>query len=168
MHSKPYAAISPLQPELSQAGKTVLITGGNAGIGFAIGRAFGQASAAKVILLGRREEATKAAAAELSEELRKQQHDTEVIGLACDVVSSEDVERVWAGLEKEGTVVDVLVLNAAKITEWVTLLDRGTKSLWEDYTANLCSHMDFTERFYKQTGTSVHATKVSSPYVPKQ
>ena len=39
-HSKSYPAISPTRPELSTAGKVVLITGGGSGIGPSITNAF--------------------------------------------------------------------------------------------------------------------------------
>ncbi|KAG7410597.1 hypothetical protein Forpe1208_v010670 [Fusarium oxysporum f. sp. rapae] len=40
LHKKPYHAIYPTRPELSQEGRTILITGGNSGIGFPIARSF--------------------------------------------------------------------------------------------------------------------------------
>ncbi|KAK4160559.1 hypothetical protein QBC43DRAFT_245228 [Cladorrhinum sp. PSN259] len=52
-----YDAISPSRPELSVAGKTVVIIGAGSGIGRETARAFATAGAAHVALLGRNEEA---------------------------------------------------------------------------------------------------------------
>ena len=68
-HTEPYLAISPTKPSLSAKGKTILITGGSEGIGYAIVAAFAAAGAANIIILARR--------AELLDEAKKniaQQH----------------------------------------------------------------------------------------------
>jgi hypothetical protein len=44
-HKNPYDAIDPTQPSLSAAGKTILITAGHTGIGFAITQNFAIAGA---------------------------------------------------------------------------------------------------------------------------
>ncbi|RYP32952.1 hypothetical protein DL767_004968 [Monosporascus sp. MG133] len=149
---EPYSAISPLRPELSQAGKTILITGGTAGIGYAIARAFLQASAAKVIILGRSTEKAKAATAELRQEAQSANQNAEVIGLAVDISNASAVEELWAGLKEQGTVVDVLVLNAASVSLHMPVLELGTERLWNDFNMNVRAQFDMAERFYKQEG----------------
>ena len=52
-HHSSYPAISPARPELSVAGKTVLITGGGRGLGTAIVEAFAQANAKHIFIVGR-------------------------------------------------------------------------------------------------------------------
>jgi glycerate-2-kinase len=52
-HKKPYQAIDPSLPALQQTGRTVIVTGGNSGIGYAIARSFVKANAARVVILGR-------------------------------------------------------------------------------------------------------------------
>ncbi|RYP21574.1 hypothetical protein DL765_002210 [Monosporascus sp. GIB2] len=152
---EPYSAISPLRPELSQAGKTVLITGGTAGIGYAIARAFLQASAAKVIILGRSTEKTKAATAELRQEAQSMNQKAEVIGLAVDISNASAVEKLWAGLKEQGTVVNVLVLNAASVSLQKPVLELGTERLWSDFNMNVRAQFDMAERFYKQEGKPI-------------
>ncbi|RYP89394.1 hypothetical protein DL769_000045 [Monosporascus sp. CRB-8-3] len=133
---EPYPAISPLRPELSQVGRTVLITGGTAGIGYAIARAFLQASAAK-------------------QEAQSTNQNAEIIGLAVDISNASAVEKLWAGLKEQGTVVDVLVLNAASISLQKPVLELGTEGLWSDFNVNVRAQFDMAERFYKQEGKPV-------------
>lgn len=151
-HRGPYAAISPSRPELSQAGKTVVVTGGNSGIGFAIARGFIQASAKHVIILGRRQDVVKSAAEKLSKEAESFGSSTVVEGKVCDIASLESTETFWKDLQSNGIYVDVLVLNAAASGNTAPILTSGLRSVWEDYEANVRSTLDFTERFYKQTG----------------
>ncbi|KAL4955755.1 hypothetical protein BDW69DRAFT_182220 [Aspergillus filifer] len=61
-HSEPYPFISPTRPELSAAGKNVVITGGGTGIGKSIAIAFAQAGAKSAAIIGRRIERLEATA----------------------------------------------------------------------------------------------------------
>ncbi|KAH6660565.1 short chain dehydrogenase [Truncatella angustata] len=160
-HTKPYAALSPLHREVSQAGRTVLITGGNGGIGYAAAFAFGQAGAPRVIITGRRADATAAAAKALEKQLIIDGNsggissNTEFVGVTCDISKPEEVERLWADLKADGVYVDVLVLNAAGISARQSIFERGTDGIWTDYNVNVRAQLQTTERFYKQeTGPS--------------
>ncbi|KAL6246402.1 hypothetical protein RBB50_006638 [Rhinocladiella similis] len=52
-HNDTYAAISPTRPELSQAGKTIVVTGPGQGIGREVVTGFAQTGAETVHILGR-------------------------------------------------------------------------------------------------------------------
>ncbi|KAL7627820.1 hypothetical protein AAE478_002015 [Parahypoxylon ruwenzoriense] len=160
-HQGPYPAISPLRPEISQSGRTVLVTGGTEGIGYSIARAFALAGAHKVIILGRRAGATASAAASLQKEISKDGTATraEVIGLQCDIASTAAVAQLWEQLASESTVVDVLVLNAAAVTPVQPILELGLETLWADFGMNVRAQLDMTDRFYKQEGKGVSETK---------
>ena len=172
-HSKPYAAISPSRPELSQAGKTVLVTGGTAGIGYAIARGFLRGGAAKVIILGRTPERATAAATALRLEAQEANQGPagEVVGLAVDIADSAAVESLWAGFggddsNKNGTDgIDVLVLNAAGVSQQKPVLELGTKGIWRDYEVNVRAQLDMTERFYKQSNKTTDRPLVRPIYV---
>lgn len=58
----PYPAIDPTRPELSTniKGKTVVVTGGGAGIGARVAHAFAKAGATQIAILGRTEKTLKA------------------------------------------------------------------------------------------------------------
>ncbi|KAI3316648.1 NAD(P)-binding protein [Xylariaceae sp. AK1471] len=146
-HHEPYPAINPTRPELSQRGRAVLVTGSSSGIGFYIARAFAKANAATVILTGRQENSlTKAV-----ETLTSQYPETSFIGRALDIADSAAVEEMWNQFDSDGLVIDVLVLNAARIQfNKASLLDRGHDEVIADYTTNVGANLQFVEHFYHQ------------------
>ncbi|RFU72681.1 short chain dehydrogenase [Trichoderma arundinaceum] len=146
-HKAPYAAISPSRPELSQKGRVVYVTGGSAGIGFAICRAFAQADAATVILTGRRQGALNEAVDVLS----KEYPNTKFIGQALDVTDRPATEKTWVQMESDGIVVDVLVLNVAYVpTKLATMLEMNYEELWPSWATNVGANIDLVDRFYHQ------------------
>ncbi|KAK3334199.1 hypothetical protein B0T19DRAFT_383396 [Cercophora scortea] len=149
-HTEPYPAISPLRPELSQAGRTVLITGASSGIGFAIARGFIRASAARVIITGRNEGTINEAVSSLTSEAKAVGSPTVITGLVYDVASLSDTEKLWASFKNDGIYIDVLVLNAASIGAMKPLLEASVESVWQAMETNVRSHLDFTRRFYNQ------------------
>ncbi|KAJ3524872.1 hypothetical protein NM208_g11878 [Fusarium decemcellulare] len=151
VHRAPYPEISPLRPELSQAGKTVLITGGHTGIGFAIARAFAQARAERIIIVGRREQVVTSAASRL----QSQFPNVQVEGRACDVSDLASADYLWESLSKEDIFVDVVVLNAAKLSTQ-PILDVGRDAVWGEYLLNVRTNLDFAERLYKQWNAKGH------------
>ncbi|KAI0159687.1 NAD(P)-binding protein [Xylariaceae sp. FL1272] len=155
VHNNSYPTITPKRPELSQAGRTVLITGGGSGIGFGIARGFVRASAAKVIILGRRADVIAKAAETLTKEGEK----TEVIGIPCDIADKAAVDTLWQRLKEEGTVVDVLALNAVGFPPVKPLLECGVEEIWKVYDVNVRAQLQMTDLFYKQEGQETSETK---------
>ncbi|KAF7555284.1 hypothetical protein G7Z17_g2332 [Cylindrodendrum hubeiense] len=145
-HKASYPSLSPLRPELNQSGRTVLIAGGSAGIGFAIARAYADASASNVILTGRRNDVLHQAASQLSETYPK----TKFVPRVCDVGNVEDSATLWSDLSTDGIFVDVLILNAAKFGNQQTLLEADLNVTWSLYDTNVRALLDFSQRLYKQ------------------
>ncbi|KAE9579232.1 Short chain dehydrogenase andI [Colletotrichum fructicola] len=152
-HKVSYTAISPRLPELSQQGNTILITGGSEGIGFAIGKAFIEASAKELIIVSRSEEKINHAVIQLTRHASAVNpgSPTMVIGRICDVSSLSSTDSLWTGLQREGKYVDVLVLNAAGVGAIKPLLEMGRDGVLNEFNSNFRSPLDFAERFYKQS-----------------
>jgi NAD(P)-dependent dehydrogenase (short-subunit alcohol dehydrogenase family) len=152
VHRDIHPAISPLRPELSQAGRVVLITGGGTGVGYSIARAFVRASADTVIIIGRRADVLATSAARLEEEAKATGTKTKVIARTCDVVNLAEVETFWQELATKGITVDVYIANAAKFTEPRPILELGADEAWSQMEVNVKSPLYFVDKFYAQPG----------------
>lgn len=83
-------------------GKVAVVTGGNAGIGLAIARAY-RAEGARVFVTGRRQAQLDAVEAELG---------PEVTGVRCDVGRLDDLDALFATVAEQAGRIDALVANA--------------------------------------------------------
>jgi 3-oxoacyl-[acyl-carrier protein] reductase len=100
------------------AARTVLVTGGNRGIGLAIARAFA-ANGDRVAVTHRGTGAPDG-----------------IFGVRCDVTSAADVDAAFSAVEKEFGPVEVLIANAG-ITEDTLLLRMSEDSFQRVLDANL-------------------------------
>lgn len=162
VHRKVYPAVSPTRPELGQAGRVVLITGGGTGIGFSIAQSFVHASADTVIIIGRRQPVLETAASRLEAEVKVAGTKTKIMTHACDLVKKEDTEALWNHLAAQNIIVDVLVHSAAKFTEPKPLLELGADEIWSQMEANAKAPLYFTEKFCAQKSNK---QRVSGPIV---
>lgn len=127
LHRSMYPAIDPTNPANSAAGKTIAISGGGSGIGYAIARGFCKAGASTVILLGRRQAVLDEASATLHAD-----YGTTIWTYSLDVRDVSATNATFAtirerlrsanGNDADTADVDVLVANAA-------VLDQGEVSL---------------------------------------
>lgn len=92
--------------------RSVLVTGGNRGIGLAIARAFA-AQGDKVAVTHRGASAPEG-----------------LLGVRCDVTDADDVEAAFVACEQENGPVEVLVANAGITRD--TLLLRMSEDDWQD------------------------------------
>ncbi|KAF2654657.1 short-chain dehydrogenase/reductase [Lophiostoma macrostomum CBS 122681] len=153
-HHAPYPAISPSNPKNNQAGRTVAITGGVQGIGYATARAYIQAEAAGVILLGRTSQTLQDAAASL----QKIAKSTKVTWHVCDINIDASIEKFWDYVASENIYVDILVLNAASAAHGpiVPMLSK-LPLLREMFYANVCGNALMAARFLDQKKESTQA-----------
>jgi NAD(P)-dependent dehydrogenase (short-subunit alcohol dehydrogenase family) len=86
-------------------GKTVVITGGSAGIGFATAKRFVE-EGAYVFITGRRQAELELAVKELGDN---------ATGVQGDVSKAEDLDRLYAAVADSGRRIDVVFANAAII-----------------------------------------------------
>ncbi|MGH8861877.1 MAG: 3-oxoacyl-ACP reductase FabG [Jatrophihabitantaceae bacterium] len=112
------------------AGRTVLVTGGNRGIGLAVARAFA-ANGDRVAITHRGSGAPDA-----------------LFGVKCDVTSAEDVESAFAAVEAEFGPVEILISNAG-ITDDTLLLRMSEDSFQRVLDANLTGAYRVAQRAAK-------------------
>jgi NAD(P)-dependent dehydrogenase (short-subunit alcohol dehydrogenase family) len=158
VHKKAYPAISPSRPELSQSGRSVLITGGGTNIGKSIAEHYVLASAANVIIVGRRLEVLQTAAAELTQKAQQHKSPSKVIAIKADVSQKSAIVNLFLGIADQGIELDVLVLNAAKFVDPKPLMETGADEIWSLVETNLRGPLYLTELFLQQ---NIEKQKVS-------
>lgn len=108
-HHASYPAISPTRPELSAAGKTILVSGGGRGLGTKIVEAFAQAGAGQIIVMGRDMSTLSAVASSVEAGYPSVQ----ISAVAGDVSSEDDMAQAFAEVKRLAPAgIDVLVANA--------------------------------------------------------
>jgi NAD(P)-dependent dehydrogenase (short-subunit alcohol dehydrogenase family) len=107
-HNKPYPFISSSRPELSAAGKNVVITGGGTGIGKSTAIAFAKAGAASVAILGRRLDRLQTSASEISAAGPK----TRVLFETADTTKRPSIDASLKKIVDQVGTIDVFVSNA--------------------------------------------------------
>ncbi|KAK6223774.1 short chain dehydrogenase [Colletotrichum tabaci] len=144
-----YDAISPSRPELSAAGKTVIVVGAGSGIGRETALAFASAGAARVIVLGR----TKATIAETAESLPPSvQNEVH----ALDITDEEALTKVAAAVGQW----DVLVLTAGYVSNPSPVAGSASDEWWQSFETNTKGTYLVTKAFLPTANPS-HATVVA-------
>lgn len=121
-HNDTYAEISPTRPELSTAGKTIVIAGGGQGIGRGIAEGFAEADAAHIALLGRRLGKlgeTKQAITQINSKVSISTHQADVTDEKALSVAAKEIGH-W----------DVLVINAGVQYGPVNAIDSDMNEWW--------------------------------------
>lgn len=144
-HKKPYAAISPSNPSLSAEGKTIVITGGSEGIGYAIVAAFAAAGAANIIILSRRAEMLEEAKKNIAQEY----HNTRIHTFPASIDDAEKVFSVFADIRAHIAEPDILILCAARGHMPAPTLIVPVDSLWKDFEINVKGNLNVVTEFLR-------------------
>ncbi|KAL8709247.1 MAG: hypothetical protein Q9220_005990 [cf. Caloplaca sp. 1 TL-2023] len=124
-----YPSISPSRPELSAEGKTIVITGGGAGIGREIAKAFATAKAKHIALISRTEHKLLS----LKEEIEGSHAGiTSVSAHAADVADEQSMLK--AATEIGGW--DVLIINAGLMNRETTIMKDKIGDWWRVFEAS--------------------------------
>ncbi len=124
-HHDTYDAISPTNSVVSAKGKTVVVAGGGAGIGREIAKAYAEAGAAQVAILGR----TQKTLDETKSIINEQSPDTKVTIHVADVADEEAVGN--AARDLKGW--DILILNAGILAKPGTIAESKLADWWRVY-----------------------------------
>lgn len=161
-HTTSYDAINPSRPELSAAGKSIVITGAGQGIGAAAARSFAQAGAAHIALFGRTNSTLDKKAAELEAVFPN----TKFHVYTADVTDATSVERGFSGfVAAVGGKIDVLVANASYLPDQVAIKDANPDQWIKDVEVNLKGPIILFQKFLKygkEDGLIINVTSASS------
>ncbi|KAH7083396.1 hypothetical protein BKA63DRAFT_502929 [Paraphoma chrysanthemicola] len=156
LHHAAYPAIDIANPSNSARGKTVVVSGGAGGIGYAITRGFALAGADVVVILSRRQEALDEASKKLRAELDAAKSATKVWTYILEITDLKGARPIFDNIRErlnEGTSVknardvDVLVTNAASLYQGKSTLDLGIKAFQESFETNVIGNLSLVEAF---------------------
>ncbi|KAF2490853.1 NAD(P)-binding protein [Lophium mytilinum] len=145
-HSTVYPSISPTNPSLSAAKKTILITGGGSGIGKAIAIAFATAGARAVIILGRSSSTLSAASGEISAAATASGHVTAVKSFVADIRDATAVSNAVKSVREEFGGIDVFVANAGDLY-MSTIENAVAEDWWRSFETNVKGTLNCMQSF---------------------
>lgn len=138
-----YATISPSNPGNTQTGRTVLIIGASEGVGLDIAKAFCEANAKAVVISSR----SKAKLDVATASLRQIAPSCDISSIVSDAADIGQIESLWQQLAEAGTLIDVLVLNAAA-SDNINELDPLEVARF--FQANVIAKLHILHRFQNQ------------------
>ncbi|KAG6353371.1 hypothetical protein INS49_007451 [Diaporthe citri] len=143
-HHKPYDLISPSRPELSAAGKNVVITGGGTGIGKSIALSFAKAGASSVSILGRRLDRLEAAATEIRSIAN---HGTLVICKKADLTNAQEVRDAFKEIAEFVGSINIFVSNAGFFPKVSSVLNYEADDYMEGFKMNVVTTLNALQAF---------------------
>lgn len=158
-HQESYPAISPTRPELSTKGKTVAVSGGGAGIGAGISRAFAESGSTQIAILGRREATLRSHA----DKIEKEFPGVKVLCCVADVANAEQVDKAFADIKAAFGTLDIFVNNAGLGAgpDPPTVADSDVDYWWNIAEMNLKGAYLSSRAFLRQSpedGTLINVT----------
>ncbi|KAH6684999.1 hypothetical protein F5X68DRAFT_136546 [Plectosphaerella plurivora] len=133
-HHATYSGIDPSRPELSTAGKVIVITGGGSGMGPRMAHAFATSGATKIAIIGRTESSLK----QTKQELEAAHAGVTVHTSVANISDETGVRSAFAAISQAFGKIDILIGNAgylpdikpiaeADIEEWFRGISINTK-----------------------------------------
>ncbi|MCJ1412464.1 hypothetical protein MMC19_006558 [Ptychographa xylographoides] len=143
IHAKPYPAIAPDQPHLAQTGKTVVISGGSQGIGYAIAKAFATAGATHIVITARSE----GPLAEAKKTLEAAFPHTKVYPYASNITDLARTASIFAEIRARVGEPDILVTCAGLLNERHHVMAITPEDMWNCFEVNVKGNMGFVREF---------------------
>lgn len=155
-HNDVYNAIDPKRPALSVNGAVVVITRGESGIGPHIVKAFAQADAAKIAIIGR----TKKALLEMKD-LLQTRYPVTVCPFVADVSDTATVDKEFEAISALGAI-SVFINNTGYLPHIGSLLGSDIDEWLSGYEVNLKGSFLVTRAFLKNTTEGSVLINISS------
>lgn len=143
-HREQYAAVSPKNPDITAAGKIVIITGGSKGIGYAIANAFGMAKASATILLAR----SQMDLHEAHTLLENSFVNTTFCYCPVDITDSKSMTSVFDSIRVKVGEPNILVLGAAYLHPLKAALDVPNEELDRSFDVNFKANVRLVRNFF--------------------
>lgn len=157
-HTTSYPGIDPSRPDLTTAGKVVLITGGGSGIGPRIAHAFATSGATKIAILGR----TPSSLEMIKQEVEAAHTDVTVHASVADISNETAVNKAFEGIEKAFGKIDILVSNAGYLPDTKPIKDADIEEWFRGMTINVKGTLILSKAFLKYATESPTFVHVSS------
>ncbi|KAF5591043.1 reductase [Fusarium pseudoanthophilum] len=142
-HSEPYPFISPTRPELSAAGKNIVITGGGTGIGQATGIAFAQAGAKSIVIVGRRLEQLQTSV----KEIQAANPSTQVLFESGDVTKLESISTAMKNIVEKLGKIDIFIANAGMLPKAGPVYGYAESQLRQGFEINVIGVFNSLQAF---------------------
>jgi len=158
-HNDTYDAINPTRPELSQAGKVIVITGGGQGIGRETVDAYAQAGATDIHILGR----TSGTLGETKKIVEEKYPKVKVTAHVADISDKDAVVKAAKAIGSW----DVLVANAGYLPT-PGLITEHVDDWWKAFEINVKGSLNLTTAFLpaKKAGGTIIGTSTGAAILP--
>ena len=140
-----YPALSPSNPSVSAANKTVLITGGGRGIGSVIASSFVTAEASNIILLGR----SKSHLLAVKEKLESAPSRSKIHIFVADIADRTAIDEAFTTVRETIGPIDILVNNAAYLPKPSAVTDSSIDDWWQGFETNVLGSFLVTRAFLR-------------------
>lgn len=157
-HDKPYPFISPSRPELSAAGKNIVVTGGGTGIGKATAIAFAKAGAASVAILGRRLDRLQTSASEITAAGPA----TRVLFETADTTQRTSIDGALKTIVGQVGKIDIFVSNAGLLTSNGVVASYDESELRRGFEVNVIGSFNAVQAFIPLAAPGAKLFNISS------
>jgi NAD(P)-dependent dehydrogenase (short-subunit alcohol dehydrogenase family) len=142
-HTASYPGIDPSRPDLSTAGKAVLITGGGSGIGPRIAHAFATSGCTKIAIVGR----TVASLKKTKQELEGAHAGVTVHTATADIADETAVNKAFGSASKALGRIDIVISNAGYLPDTKPIAEADVEEWFKGMTINVKGTLNLAKAF---------------------